>query len=34
MDNKGKLKSLTIRDQINILAQVYAYVGTHVEQAS
>jgi hypothetical protein len=34
MDNKGKWKSFTISDKINILAQVDAHIGTHVELAS
>jgi hypothetical protein len=34
MDNKGRPKSLTISDKINILVQGDAHIGTHVEQAS
>jgi hypothetical protein len=34
MDNKGKHKSLAVSDKINILAQVDAHIGTHVEQAT
>jgi hypothetical protein len=34
MDNKGKPKSLTISDIINILEHVDAHIGTHVEEAS
>jgi hypothetical protein len=34
MHNKGKHKSLTVSDKINILPQVDAYTGTHVEQAT
>jgi hypothetical protein len=34
MDNKGKRKSFTISDKINILVQVDAHIGTHVELAS
>jgi hypothetical protein len=34
MDNKGKPKSLTISDNINIFAQADACIGTSVEQAS
>jgi hypothetical protein len=32
--DKGKQNHLTISDKINVLAQVYAHMGTHVEQAS
>jgi hypothetical protein len=34
MDNKGKRKSFTISDKINILAEVDAHIGTHVELTS
>jgi hypothetical protein len=34
MDNKRKPKSLTVSDEINILAQLDTHIGTHVEQAS
>jgi hypothetical protein len=34
VDNKGKPKSLTASDKINILVQVDAHTGTHVEQMS
>jgi hypothetical protein len=34
VDSKGKRKSFTISDKINILAQIDALIGTHVELAS
>jgi hypothetical protein len=34
MDNKENPKSLKIRNKKNMLVQVYAHTGTHVEQAS
>jgi hypothetical protein len=34
MDHKRHLNHLTISGKINILDQVDAYIGTHVEQAS
>jgi hypothetical protein len=34
MNNEGKPESLTVSDKINILAQVDAHIGTHVEHAS
>jgi hypothetical protein len=34
MNNEGKPISLTVSDKISILAQVDAYIGTSVEQAS
>jgi hypothetical protein len=34
MDNKGKPKSVTISDEINILVHADAHIGTHIEQAS
>jgi hypothetical protein len=34
MDHKGKPKSLTVSDEINILVQVDTHIGTLVEQAS
>jgi hypothetical protein len=33
MDNKGKWKSFTIREEIDILVQVDAHIGTCVELA-
>jgi hypothetical protein len=33
MDNKGKLRSFTISNKINILVQVDAHIGTSVELA-
>jgi hypothetical protein len=34
MDNKGKLKSITVSDKINILVQIDAHIGTCAELAS
>jgi hypothetical protein len=34
MDNKGKRKSFTVSDKINILAEVDAHIGTRVEVES
>jgi hypothetical protein len=34
MDNKGKWKSFTIRDKINILAQIDVHIGTCTELVS
>jgi hypothetical protein len=34
MDNKGKPKSLTISDKINISVKADTHIGTHVEQVS
>jgi hypothetical protein len=31
MDNDGKPKSFTISDEINILVQVDAHIGAHIE---
>jgi hypothetical protein len=33
MDNKGKWKSFTVSNKINILAQADAHIGSHVELA-
>jgi hypothetical protein len=34
MDNKGKPKSHTVSDKINVVVQFDAHIGTCVEQAS
>jgi hypothetical protein len=34
MDNKGKWKSITVSDKMNILVQIVAHIGTCVELAS
>jgi hypothetical protein len=34
VNNKGKLKSLTVSDKINILVEVDVHTGAHIEQVS
>jgi hypothetical protein len=34
VDDKGKAKSLTISDTVNILVQIDANIETHIEQPS